>query len=141
MVVTLSLSFSGCGSDDDEKSETDQQIEKLNGTWKATSVKYQGTDVTDYTNFTITITGAAGSKSVGYTTSGRPSGKLSPWNSTGTFQFGAKPATELIREDDVDIAYSVTTTALEMSFNYEGEGHLGREQSIGGDWVFQFTKQ
>ena len=142
LVVAIGFSFTGCKDDDDKKSETDQQIDKLNGTWKASSVKYQDTDVTsDYSNFTITLTAAAGAKSIGYSTTGRPSGKLGPWAGSGTLQFGAKPSTELVREDDTDIVYAVSGTSLEMSFDYTGQGSMGRTESIGGDWEFQFTKQ
>jgi len=142
LVVAVGFFFTGCKDDDDKKSETDQQIEKLNGTWKASSVKYQGTDVTsDYSNFTITLTAAAGAKSIGYSTTGRPSGKLGPWTASGTLQFGAKPSTELTRDDDTAITYTVSGTSLGMDFDYSGDGHLGRIESIGGQWSFQFTKQ
>lgn len=142
LVVMARLSYMGCGKDDDAKSETDQQIDKLNGTWKASSVSFGGTDFTsDYSNFTITLSATAGAKSVGYATAGRPSGKLGPWQSTGLLQFGATPSTKLTRDDGTEVTYAATGTTLDMSFTYTGEGYTGRTEKISGDWVFRFTKQ
>jgi hypothetical protein len=139
--------YSSCGGDDAApKSETDTQLEKLNGTWVITSES----DVTqdndpppfDYTGFKLTIN-ATGTP-FNYQTAVRPD--LSPWPTSGTFDFGPSISSTLIRHDpdndDITITYSVTETALVMTFQYDGTGFAGgRSKSVEGEWRFEFTKQ
>jgi len=137
--------YSSCGGGDgDSKSETDQQLEKLNGTW----VIQADADVTQggkapaygYKNMELKITAPAGSTSIPWTTSGRPA--LSPWNDQGTFTFGDPVASKLKRNDNVTITYSVTDTELIMTFEgFTGAGYQGRSKSVEGDWHFEFAKK
>jgi hypothetical protein len=115
----------------------DQQLIKLSKTWTVTSVTLDGLDkTTDYANFVLTISGTAGSPPFGFSTSGAPS--PSPWPSSGNWTFGTSPTTELIRDDEVVITYSVTDTVLQLSFSYNGDGFLGRTNSVTGPWIFEF---
>jgi hypothetical protein len=137
--------YSSCdGGEDDPKSETDQQLEKLNGTWviQANSDVTQdgGEPAFEFEGMELTINAPAGSTTFNWTTTGRPD--LSPWAAQGTFQFGEPVATKLKRNDEVTITYSVTDTELIMSFDdFTGAGYPGRTKSVEGDWHFEFAKK
>jgi hypothetical protein len=144
--------YSSCGGGDgDSKSETDQQLEKLNGTW----VIQADADVTQdgkapafgYKDMELKISAPAGSTTFTWTMTGRPD--LSPWASQGTFEFGDPVASKLKRSDDatittddITITYSVTDTELIMTFDgFVGAGYQGRTKSVEGDWHFEFAKK
>jgi hypothetical protein len=139
MVLGVLMTYTGCKKKKgDPEPITDQQIEKLSKPWKVTKATLDGTDVKtkDYPNFTITLTGTKGTTSIGYTTTGRPA--LSPWASSGSFTFDATtPETKLTRDDTVPVTYSVSETALQISFQYNGKG-FSRVGQVGGQWVFEF---
>lgn len=141
MLLSGILIYTGCSSDDETKaSVTEQQIEKLKGTWKATRVTLDDVQQDDYDAFTLAIT-ANTATSVHYAITGNPD--YSPWVSEfgGRFSFDERdPAAYLIREDDVSIQYSVTGTTLVMEFTYEDESAGGRQASVSGNWKFTFSK-
>ena len=140
-VVVFYVSCDGGG--DPEKSEIDEQIEKLNGTWDATAVTLDGVAPTsqNYDDLQLVIQGAAGNEQVNYTVSGRPSGS-NPWNSGGILEFGtANVKTELTREDGIAVSYSVTETTLVVDFNFSGTPYdVGRVANVSGNWHFEFVK-
>jgi hypothetical protein len=139
----LALFYIACGgSDDPEKSETDVQIEKLNGSWKASSVTFEGgAPQLDHSNLVLAISGTTGNTQVSYTVSGRPAGP-SAWPSSGTFAFGSNVKQNLTREDNVSFSYSVTDTKLTVDFNFNATPYTaGRAESVAGDWHFEFDKQ
>lgn len=126
--------------EDDKKSESEIQIDKLVGTWSSQSVVHEDVQNPDYGDFQITIAKSS-DESMTYTTSGRPSGKLSPWNSSDTFVFGDPIGSELIRGDDVVVSYVFNGANLVLTIEgYSGEGYPGRVNSISGDWVFTMTR-
>ena len=141
ILLLAMLCYTSCSSDDDtEASVTEQQIEKLKGSWKATTVSLDEVAQNEFDDFTIAIT-ANTAASVHYTLTGNP--EYSPWVSEfgGRFSFDERdPAAYLIREDDVSIKYSVTETALVMEFTYEDESAGGRQASVSGNWKFTFSK-
>jgi hypothetical protein len=148
ILAGVAMFYVSCSKDDDPgKSETDTQIEKLNGTWKITGseqVLLTGASPgVDYTGFTLTIAGTSGSNnnSVSFTATGRP--ELSPWPANGTLTFGTNVTETLVRSgDDVSIAYDVDDTTLQMEFFYDGAGYPGsRIKNVEGTWTFTFTKQ
>jgi hypothetical protein len=144
VLMSVATFYISCdGGDDAEKSETDVQIEKLTGTWKATSVTYNSTTPPlDHSNFVITITGAPGSNSVSYAIAGRPQGP-SAWPASGTLEFGSNVKSSLTREDATPVTYAVTATGLIMDFNFTGTPYssAGRTKNVTGQWHFEFTKQ
>src|SRR5688500_8783538 len=116
VLVSLAALYTGCGPDNDpEKSETDVQIELLNGTWNANdgaTMFNGGQPDLNHDNLVLTISGTAGNQSVSYTVSGRPAGP-SAWPPNGTFAFGSSNVkTSLTRDDGVAITYTVTETQL-----------------------------
>ena len=140
VVFGVLLSYTGCKKKKgDPEPITDQQIEKLSKPWKIDVVTLDGVVKTsDYTNFTITLSGTKGTTSIGYTTTNRPS--LSPWASSGSFTFDATtPETKLIRDDTVPVTYSVSDTQLQTSFQYNGAG-FSRVSAVKGQWVFTFKQ-
>jgi hypothetical protein len=143
MLVSCIVLLTACDDGDgDEKSEQEVQIEKLVGTWNATSVTYNGDANTDYDNFSITITKSSNDLMT-FTTSGRPAGKLSPWDASGTFTFGSPVTTKLIRGDgNVTVDYTVDGTVLQLKLtNFSGAGYqVPRTESVAGNWVFTFSK-
>jgi hypothetical protein len=148
ILAGVAMFYVSCSKDDDPgKSDTDIQIEKLNGTWKITDanqVTLTGASPgVDYTGFTLQITGTSGSNnnSVSFAATARPD--LSPWPDNGTLTFGSNVTETLIRSgDDVSIAYDVDDTTLTMEFFYDGAGYPGsRAKNVEGTWTFTFTKQ
>ncbi|MFD1001353.1 hypothetical protein ACFQ21_18645 [Ohtaekwangia kribbensis] len=143
LMILLSgmLIYTGCSSDDEpEASITEQQIEKLKGSWRATTVTLDEVQQDDYDAFTLAIT-VNTATSVHYAITGNPD--YSPWVSEfgGRFSFDERdPTAYLIREDDVSIQYSVTGTTLVMEFTYEDESAGGRQSSVSGNWKFTFSK-
>jgi hypothetical protein len=145
-LVSMVVFFAGCDKgDDNKKSKKDQQIAKLVGEWTFVEVQLDDTDFEGYDNFTLTITGDAGDDELGFTATGRPTGK-GPWPGSGSLSFGSDVLTELIRNEgseDLDIAYNVTDNSLTLTFNYQGdgfEGDGGRTENITGNWEFTLTK-
>jgi hypothetical protein len=135
--------YVGCDGEKTEKSETDQQIEKLDATWATTAYNLDGTTPTDldYSGFKLTINGSAGNTEVNYTVTGRPSGKPSPWNSSGVFEFGTNVKQNLIRDDGTAINYSVTETTLIIDFTFSAAPYPGRVDNVNGNWHFEFEKE
>jgi hypothetical protein len=128
-----------------EKSEIDQQIEKLTGTWDATNVTLDGVaPPVDQSEFQISINGTAGDPTINFTAT-RPEG-LSPWPSSGTMDFDEnEPTTMLIRNDGggetVTITYSVSETSLVMDFVFSGDPFIsGRNKNVNGNWHYEFSK-
>jgi hypothetical protein len=144
--IGVLFTFSNCGGGGSTPEPvTDQQLAKLTGTWKATSVTYQAGALTTYSAFKLVLTGTKGTTSFNYTTSGNPT-TLSPWKSSGTWAFGTDPVTMIVRDSGTDLlnmTYVVSATTLEIRFNYSGAGYpnQGRIDQVIGEWVFTFTKQ
>lgn len=146
LVLAVLLGYAGCkGGGSEGPTEEEVQLGKLNGTWVVgASDDVTLDDVskkTDYEAFTLTLNGTAGSPSYNYSTAGRPA--LSPWPSSGTWTFGAAPATQVVRDKggnkQLDMNYSVTDAGdLEITFNYAGAGEAGK---VTGTWIFKLTKQ
>ena len=141
LVVTL-LTYSSC-KDNKPTPEpiTDVQLGKLSKTWKVDAVTRDGVDKkTDYAAFQLILTGTKGNTSFGYTTSGRPS--LSPWKSSGSWEFGTAPETQIIRDkgtaDELPMTYAVTETTLSITFTFNGAGYTSRTGVVKGQWIFTF---
>jgi len=147
LLASAALFFSGCGgSHSGTDSPQKVQLAKLSNTWTLTSAKLGTTDRTaDFTGLALTISGTYSKDGDTYTysfTGPRPN--PSPWPASGTWQFGANPATDLVRlDDEPDLAmnYTVSDTQLTINFVYAGAGFAGsRVDQVAGDWSFTFSK-
>jgi hypothetical protein len=140
----------GCGDDEKEKTIEEIQLEKLNATWNVSEVTLDNTSQKSlYNNFKLVLLGDAGATSYGYSTTGRPSN--SAWPTSGIWEFGNNPETDMIRDPDpdqdsnnstdkLDMTYSVSDTQLQISFTFSGTGYPARTSNVKGQWVFTFTK-
>jgi hypothetical protein len=141
-IGAILLTYSSCKDKGGTvETDSDKQLGKLSKTWKVNSVSLDGTDkTTDYSSFQLTITGTKGNTSFGYSTTGRPS--LSPWKSSGTWEFGTDVFSQIIRDkgtaDELAITYAVTETTLQITFTFNGDGYTGRTDVVKGLWVFNF---
>lgn len=141
-IVAVLLTYAGCkGKDPDPEPIADVQFDKLKKTWKINTVSLDGTDKTaDYTNFQLTFSGTKGVPPFDYSTSGRPS--LSPWKSSGKWDFGTAVETQIIRDkgtaDELAVSYNVTESTLTITFNFSGAGYPARTGVVSGDWSFNF---
>lgn len=143
-LVAAAILYAGCGGGGgDTKSETDTQLEKLNGTWNVVAGNVELDDAAPpfaFTGFKLIINAPAGSTSFSWQGQTRP--EKGPWDADGTFTFGSPVTSKLLRDDGVQITYTVTDTSLTMDFTYTGAGYDGsRVSSVEGNWHFEFTKQ
>ncbi|NJN41225.1 MAG: hypothetical protein HC811_02255 [Flammeovirgaceae bacterium] len=132
------ITFTSCGDDPPSKTQEEIQLELLAKTWQPISVELDGVDkTTDYSSFSLTLSGTAGSAPYSYTTSGRPT--LSPWPSSGTWDFGTDLATQLVRDpstaDERDMTYQVSDTQFQLTFQFSGPGYSARTSNVTGTWV------
>ena len=141
------LVLGACGGDDKEKSEEEVQLDKLRGTWNMTSVDNDGLARTDeYPDMKVTLAGTfseGGTYSLSSTASDWPS--ISPWKKDDSWKFNsASVSTGIVRlSDAVDLSYSLgnNDSQLTIEFDYSGPGfNNGRVASVGGHWIFTFTK-
>jgi hypothetical protein len=138
-LFAAAASFVQCGSDSSAPPDPeDEQLKKLSQTWKATSVTFNSAPVTGYENFQLTMSSTASDPPLNFTTSGRPSGIKTPWDASGSFEFGTDFATVLKRNDNILVTYSVSSTQLQMTFTYTGAGYTGRTSNVEGAWTFTF---
>lgn len=141
-LVAVLLTYSSCGgSKTDPEPVTDVQLAKLSKTWKIDAVTLDGVDKkADYSTFQLVMSGTKGTTSFGYNTSGRPS--LSPWKSSGSWEFGTAPETQIIRDkgtaDELAMTYAVTETTLSVTFLFNGTGYSARTGVVKGQWIFTF---
>jgi hypothetical protein len=143
-LIIVLFTYANCGGDPPAPPPvTDVQFDKLiKGTpWKINTATLDGVDKTsDYTGFTLTFSGTKGSPPFNYATAGRPT--LSPWKASGTWDFGAAPETQFIRDkgtaDELPVTYAVTEATLTVSFTFNGAGYTARTGVVKGAWVFTF---
>lgn len=136
MILVLTDCKSGGG--DPEPNEADVQLGKLTATWKCSAATKGGVAQDGYNDFKLILSGTAGSDTFNYSCTDRPS--LSPWPANGTWKFGTNVATDITRDSDLPVSYSVTDSQLQVTFTYSGAGFAGRTNEVNGTWVFTFTK-
>jgi len=147
IIISLAI-FSGCGSDEaSKKSPEETQLKKLKKTWNIVSAELDDVSRTaDFTGFKLTIEGtydknaSAGDFPYDFSVSGsRPD--PSPWAATGNWEFGTSAETQIVRDDNVGITYSINSSGeLSMTFqcvscNYPGS----RVGQVNGIWEFKFN--
>lgn len=136
MVVVLTQCKSK--KEDPGPQQTDAQLQKLVATWNCTAAVKDALPQQGYDGFKLTLSGTPGSGSFGYACAGRPA--VSPWPANGTWQFGANTETDILRDTDLAVRYTITDNQLELTFTFTGNGFNSRVAEVGGQWVFTFTK-
>lgn len=138
LLVSLAALAFNCSDDDKGEPLTAQQVKKLAGEWKAERVTFDGAVQEGYSDFTLRIT-ALGEKGL-YVVTGSP--ERTTWLPSGILTPGKdNPEQQLVREDEVIISYTVSSTELIMEFAYTDVTTGGRSKSVGGDWSFAFKKK
>jgi hypothetical protein len=132
------IAFSGCGGKGGNSEPlSDKQLGLLSKTWKVQDVKLDGNDSTaHWTNFQLTISGTKGQPTTfQYSCAKRP--PRSAWPASGTWTFGTDPATQIVRDDGINIAYTIDAAAknLQLTFTYSGNGYT-RVSNVSGAWTF-----
>jgi hypothetical protein len=156
VLVSAAILLANCGGDDgNEKTDEEQQLDKLKGTWTLTesSVQFAGSgdDRFDGSALKLTFSGnysAGGTYSYAVTSSKQVT--ASPWPSGGSWKFGSPVTSSIVRldkqldgSDDVTITYALSADAktLTLQYTYAGAGYVvGRTESVEGAWEFVFTK-
>jgi len=141
-ITAVLLTYAGCkGKGGEPEPIADIQFDKLKKTWKINTATLDGVDKTsDYTSFQLTFSGTKGTPPFDYSTSGRPS--LSPWKSSGKWEFGSAVESQIARDkgtaDELSMTYTVTESTLTISFNFSGAGYSARTGVVSGNWVYTF---
>ena len=144
LTMAISTMFTHCGDKKDDPVPPDpqpnpieEQLKLLAGEYTVSSVKLDGTEVTsDYTGMKITFT-----TSKGYSTSG---GDFTPvWKASGSFTFKDEASTppvltSLIRDDGVEMAYTLSGSAITLNFNIKDPN--GRLAGLEGQYEFKGSK-
>lgn len=147
VVLAFLFGYSGCKPNgEDPRPAEEVQLEKLSSTWKVGAngdVKLDGVSKKgEYADFQLILTGTPGATAFGYTTV-RPTGLLTAWPSSGSWNFGTDVETQVIRDKgtakEVSMSYTVTDTQLELTFQYAGAGEQ-RTSKVNGTWIFTLTK-
>lgn len=146
-LLSLSLFFVSCGSDDPKTSEEETQLNKLKSTWTLQSVSNDGTDRTsEYPGMTLTISGTFTSGGLyNYSSASTNWPTLSPWKAIDTWKFKTDAiSSTIIRQIDlIDMNYALSNNdnTLSLTFDYTGTGYNNnRTQKTDGTWVFTFSK-
>lgn len=146
--ASLVLFFANCGGSEGSKTPTEKkQLGKLTGTWVLTQATLAGgtpaDKTSDYDGFTLTLSGTFDADSeeefpYSYATTNRPD--LSPWEASGDWGFGANPKTQVVRDDDQVINYTISSNGnLTLMFTYSGDGFPSAKLAeVEGSWTLEF---
>jgi hypothetical protein len=143
------LVLNGCGGDDPEKSEEEVQLDKLRGSWTMTSVENDGIDRSEeYPGMKISLSGSYtenGTYGLSSEVTDNDWPSVSPWKAIDSWKFDtATPGSIVVRQSDLtDLNYTLSNSdsQLRIEFSYAEDGfNNGRTASVGGNWVFTFTK-
>lgn len=138
LLVSLAALTFNCSDDDNGEPVAAQHVKKLSGEWKVETVTFDGAIQEGYTDFTLRIT-ASGEKAL-YVVTGGP--ERTPWLLSGALTpCKDNPGEQLVREDEVNIVYTVSSTELIMDFAYADGTTGGRSKSVAGNWKFTFRKK
>jgi hypothetical protein len=136
-VMIAAITIVACSSH--SVSVEDQQMQKLQGTWKASSVQVDGTDITDqYTDFTITFFKSGSTKEMVATNPG-----YAFYAGTDVWDFAASSkATKIIRSSDgIEMNVQVTQSNLTLTFNVPVTSAGGRVSGMSGNFTFNLVRK
>jgi hypothetical protein len=134
IVVTIAVACSN-----HSPSMEDQQMQKMMGTWKASSVQVDGTDITDqYTNFALTFFKSGSTKEMVATNPGYVF-----YSGTDVWDFAASSrASKIIRSSDgIEMNVQVTQSNLMLTFNVPVASNGGRISGMSGNFTFNLVRK
>jgi hypothetical protein len=135
-VLLVSITW-GCNDDDNNLTPEQEQVRKLSGSWRATSVLLNDVTVDGYNDFLLTLTGK-----LAYSVSGGPDNL--PFPPIGKWKLGADINNQLIiaeGSENIAAVYTLDGENLIIDLNYTGNGFPNaRAQGLEGAWTFNFTK-
>ncbi|MGM0582036.1 MAG: hypothetical protein ACQETL_15240 [Bacteroidota bacterium] len=118
LIPLVMVLINSCSPNDPNPNEEMQNevIESLQGTWTASEVRKDQTVISDFSNFSLTISDKT------YTTeSGSP-----VWPSSGTFDFeSAETEDEFVRQDGRLFTASIDNSSLRITIVYQEETARG----------------
>lgn len=145
--ITATAFITGCGGDEDNNgpSTHETQLSLLTKTWIVQTVTHQEDRTEEFRDpdFTLTVTGTFNpDKPTGpyaYSVEGdRPT--PSPWTTgNGIWTFGTDPSKTILRDDDVEMQYTLNGDKLTLQFTCTTcDEDNGRVTSSDGEWTFVF---
>jgi len=147
ILVSASLSYTGCSKSDDKQSEEEVQLNKLKSDqWTLSSAKDPSDRTAEYPNMKLTITGTfSEGGTYHYTSSADSWPSVSPWKKEDDWKFGTGAvSSKVVRQSDLqEMNYTLSNNdkTLTISFTYSGPGfNNARPKSVEGDWTFVFTR-
>ena len=149
-VLGTLIALSGCGGGGGSSEPiSDQQLGKLKKTWKVDTTYPSGgvtygapgssntvDSTSHWTLFKLTIDGTKGQPSTfTYTCTGRELPNI--WEASGTWEFGTKPESQIVRGDGALIGYSINpaATTLTLSFSFDKQ-YGARVSNVTGNYTF-----
>lgn len=141
LVFVSLIVFTSCGGGKggDDPDPATQQAEKLVASWTLVPNKAKfGTEVRDTWNgFTLSITGDKdGGNFTTTNVPADPADNAVVWPSSGSWEFDPDNVGIVVRDNDVEMNVTVTSTSLILGFNISTSA---RGSSVNGDWTFEFT--
>ena len=148
ILVSASLSYTGCSKDDNKQSEEETQLNKLKSDqWTLTSAADPSDRTAEYPGMKLTISGNFSEGGVyQYTSTATSWPSVSPWKKSDDWKFQpAAIGSGIVRQSDLqnmDYTLSNSDKTLTIHFTYSGAGfnNAGRTKSVEGDWTFVFTR-
>lgn len=129
----------GCSGSKVQPSIEDQQLQKMLGTWKTSTVQVDGTDITDqYTDFTITFFKNGNTNEMIATNPG-----YAFYAGADVWVFAtSSQASKIIRSSDgIEMSVQVDQSNLTLLFNVPQASIGGRVAGMSGNFTFQLVKK
>jgi hypothetical protein len=143
-LLAASLILGACGSDDsgDAGAVEKDKLALLSHTWTVESVTQNDNRTAEFQSpdFTLTLGGAFRADNpkgpYTYAVDGTQP-DLKPWAGSGTWTFGADASKTLVRDDGVNVAYTLDGSTLTLTFTCATcDEDNAKKGSAEGPWIF-----
>jgi hypothetical protein len=145
ILLVVALIGGACGSDDasDAGAVEKEKLALLTHTWTVESVTQNDNRTAEFADFTLTLGGVFRPESpkgpYTYAVAGTQP-DLKPWGSAGTWSFGADATKTIVRDDGVNVAYTVDGSKLTLTFTCATcDKDNAKKGSAEGPWIFVFN--
>src|SRR5258708_4994595 len=131
LIMAVLIITVGCSSSKVQPSIEDQQLQKMLGTWKTSSVRVDGTDISDqYTDFTVTFFKNGSTKEMVATNPG-----YAFYSDVDVWVFAtSSQASKIIRSSDgIEMSVQVDQTNLTLTFTVPQTSTGGRVSGLSGN--------